>query len=63
MLRAQKKFATIKRKSGRFCGRGSMVERDLAKVETRVRFSSPAPFNQTPNIVGGFLYYPSVSPW
>lgn len=22
-----------------------MVERDLAKVETRVRFSSPAPFN------------------
>ena len=29
-----------------FCGRGSMVERDLAKVETRVRFSSPAPFKK-----------------
>ncbi len=25
------------------CGRGSMVERDLAKVKTRVRFPSPAP--------------------
>ena len=36
----------------RFCGRGSMVERDLAKVETRVRFSSPAPFKKPPLLRG-----------
>ena len=32
-----------------------MVERDLAKVETRVRFSSPAPFRRPP-FQGVFLY-------
>lgn len=38
-----------------FRGRGSMVERDLAKVETRVRFSSPAPFRRPPFSGGLFL--------
>ena len=31
-----------------------MVERDLAKVKTRVRFPSPAPTHQPPE--GGFFY-------
>ena len=35
------------------CGRGSMVERDLAKVKTRVRFPSPAPVKHPPE--GGFF--------
>ena len=32
-----------------------MVERDLAKVETRVRFSSPAPF-KSPGLIWGFWF-------
>ena len=40
-----------------------MVERDLAKVETRVRFSSPAPF-KSPGLIRGFwfLYSPAAGP-
>ena len=38
------------------CGRGSMVERDLAKVKTRVRFPSPAPISNPP--LGAVFLFP-----
>ena len=31
-----------------YCGRGSMVELELPKLTTRVRFPSPAPWNPKP---------------
>ena len=31
-----------------YCGRGSMVELELPKLTTRVRFPSPAPWNLKP---------------
>ncbi len=39
------------------CGRGSMVELELPKLTTRVRFPSPAPWNPKPrNMFLGFFY-------
>ena len=40
-----------------YCGRGSMVELELPKLTTRVRFPSPAPWNLKPrNMFLGFFY-------
>ena len=39
-----------------------MVERDLAKVETRVRFSSPAPFRRPPEKEVFFIWPTTAGP-
>ncbi len=39
-----------------YCGRGSMVELELPKLTTRVRFPSPAPWNPKPGHVPWLFY-------
>lgn len=45
-----------------YCGRGSMVELELPKLTTRVRFPSPAPRNPKPGTCSlAFFIYENVT--
>ena len=45
-----------------YCGRGSMVELELPKLTTRVRFPSPAPWNPKPGTCSlAFFIYENVA--
>lgn len=45
-----------------YCGRGSMVELELPKLTTRVRFPSPAPRNPKPRTCSlAFFIYENVA--
>ena len=44
------------------CGHGSMVELELPKLTTRVRFPSPAPWNPKPGTCSlAFFVYENVA--
>ena len=44
------------------CGRGSMVELELPKLTTRVRFPSPAPWTLQPRLITlAFFVYENVA--
>ena len=43
------------------CGRGSMVELELPKLTTRVRFPSPAPWNRSQGHVPWLFVYENVA--